>query len=100
MHQLARSGGASLLPSHLCKDEISVFQHERFIECDLHLQKHFTHGAPVVSALCLPAVLLFTTSSEVNDLVIEHLADRLPDLQANPLTGCLMAFWLTGCLTD
>ena len=54
-------------------------------------------AAPVFCALCLRAVLLLTTPFEVNDLMIERLADRLP---ANQLSGCLMAFWLTGCLTD
>lgn len=89
--QLVGRGCASLLLLHFCEVQMGVSQHE------LHLHKHFMLAAPVFYTLRLHAVLLLTTPFEVNDLVIEHLADILS--VTNQLTGCLMAFWLTGRLT-
>lgn len=91
MAQLVGRGCASLLLSQFCEGTMGVFQQE------LHLHKHFMLAALVFNALCLHAVLLLTTPFQMNDLMIEHLADGLP---TNRLTECLMAFWLTDRLTD
>lgn len=102
MPRLKGSRGASPLLLH-CKDKMGLLQHGNLIEFSFYMN-HICTGASRFGALVLfvytRRFFPLATSHEPNDLVMEHLADRLPDLPAGPLTGCVMALWLTGRLTD
>lgn len=67
------------------------------------MNRIFTLAAAAFGALCLLGVLLLTTSFEVNDLMIERLADRPSDLPAQPpdwLLDSFLADWLSDRLIN